>query len=310
MKTRVKIDQLAYFVEAAKHEHIGKAAKVLNISPSAISHSISLLEEEYGKELFSKQGKQIVLTHHGKLLLERAKKLIQEMDLLNEDMVSEQIPLRGHYRIAGSHWLTSEFLAPGIANLQNNHAGLTFEIYSLRSAEVLKAVSEGHYDLGLCFSPHSHPDVSSQVIYSGLLLIAVRKKHPLLKIKKEERIKHLCDYKAVLPKSFQGIEVCEAHPIFKKNNIVPQVDCWIDNYQVAMAKVIHSDAWALIPDIVIQDNPSLVCAIDKEDWDASFHLSLIWPKERALNRPLKDLQNEITLLTKKRGKPSGSPLLH
>jgi DNA-binding transcriptional LysR family regulator len=148
------------------------------------------------------------------------------------------------------------------------------------------------------------------MIYSGLLLIAVRKNHPILKAKLSERSKKLSQFTAVLPKSFQGIEVCESHPVFKKHHIVPKIDCWIDNYQVAMAKVAHSDSWALIPDIVIKENPSLVCAIDKKEWDAPFHISLIWPKQRALNRALKDLQTEISQWIKKGEKPNGFSPIH
>ncbi len=53
------LDQLQYFVEAARRQHIGQAARFLNISPSAISHSIAALEEEFGQSLFEKQGRQI-----------------------------------------------------------------------------------------------------------------------------------------------------------------------------------------------------------------------------------------------------------
>ena len=42
----MNIDRINYFLETAKHEHLGRAAKALAISPSAISHAIKLLEEE------------------------------------------------------------------------------------------------------------------------------------------------------------------------------------------------------------------------------------------------------------------------
>jgi LysR family transcriptional activator of glutamate synthase operon len=58
----MKIDQLIYFAETAKEEHIGRAAKILGISPSAISHSIASLEGELQLKLFQKKGKNIFLT--------------------------------------------------------------------------------------------------------------------------------------------------------------------------------------------------------------------------------------------------------
>ncbi len=62
----MKFDQLSYFVEAAKQQHLGRAARVLGVSPSTLSHSISSLEEELGRDLFQKKGKTLALTLHGK----------------------------------------------------------------------------------------------------------------------------------------------------------------------------------------------------------------------------------------------------
>ena len=72
----MKLDQLTYFLEAARQEHIGKAARILAISPSAISHSIAALEEELGAPLFERKGKYIFLTNRGRRLMERAAELL------------------------------------------------------------------------------------------------------------------------------------------------------------------------------------------------------------------------------------------
>src|SRR5436190_23187236 len=108
----MKFDQLQYFVEAARRQHIGQAALFLHISPSAISHSITALEEEFGKRLFEKHGRQIKLTPHGKLLLDRAEFLLTEAHRVREELSSDQLEMRGHYRIAATHTLCSEFLTP------------------------------------------------------------------------------------------------------------------------------------------------------------------------------------------------------
>ena len=40
----MKLDQLQYFVEAAKRQHVGQAARFLNISPSAMTRVLEKLE--------------------------------------------------------------------------------------------------------------------------------------------------------------------------------------------------------------------------------------------------------------------------
>src|SRR5579862_9863804 len=136
----MKLDQLQYFVETAKRQHIGQAAHILHISPSAISHSISALEEELGNPLFIKQGRQIKLTTHGQILLDRAELILAEVERLREELSSEQFKMKGHYRIAATHMLCSEFLTPAWLEIQKQHPDLTATLCSLKSGEVLSRV--------------------------------------------------------------------------------------------------------------------------------------------------------------------------
>src|ERR1700722_3577991 len=108
----MKLDQLTYFLETAKQEHIGKASRVLAISPSAISHSISSLEEELGYPLFVKKGKNILLTNQGRLLMERAAEIVQRTQAIKDELTSDKLELQGHFRLAATHVLSAHFLAP------------------------------------------------------------------------------------------------------------------------------------------------------------------------------------------------------
>src|SRR4051812_37786565 len=108
----MKMDQLSYFVEAARYEHIGKAARAVAISPSAISHSIRALEEELGCSLFEKVGRSIQLTEHGRRLLARAEKLLGEVQAIREDLRSDEAAWDGHYRMGATHGLGERIFMP------------------------------------------------------------------------------------------------------------------------------------------------------------------------------------------------------
>lgn len=64
--------QLRYFCTLAKTEHLNHAAEELFISPSSLSITIRRIEAELGVPLFEKRGRNIVLTHYGKLFLPKA----------------------------------------------------------------------------------------------------------------------------------------------------------------------------------------------------------------------------------------------
>jgi DNA-binding transcriptional LysR family regulator len=284
----MKLHQLIYFLETAKQEHIGRAAKILAISPSAISHSVAALEEELGRQLFARQGKNIFLTNHGKLLFERTSKLLLDIVAIKEEIISDQVELQGTYKLAGSHLLCPELLSPAWVKIQTKNPKLFAELYTLRSALVVKGISSGEYDFGICFSPQSHPTIHIKPIYEGQLVISLRKGHPLLKKPKADQLRLLAPYPATLPKSYQGIDNCETHPIFEKFNIVPKVDLVFDNYEVAIGKVRHSDAWTFLPDWVAT-NAGLTTIVPAEGWNAPVNISALWPKNRILTRVLSHL---------------------
>lgn len=285
----MKLDQLVYFLEAAKQEHIGKAARALAISPSAISHAIQLLEEDLGRELFRRQGKHIQLTPQGRIFEARARKIVDDLDLLRDELQSDTVEWTGHYRLAASHLLAAKYLAPSWCKLQESHRKLTCELYTLRSSQVLSGVLGGSVDLGICFSPEPNAQLEQTSLISGKIVPVVQRDHPILKLRGAQRIAVLSEYPCVLPKAFQGIEVCERHPVFEKFQLSTAPDCLIDSYEVGLEKVAHSLSWGFFPDWVLRHHDRVRALEVPEDWDAYYSVSAICLKNRALHKPLQGL---------------------
>src|SRR5947209_8096453 len=107
----MKLEQLNYFSTVAKTQHIGRAAKMVNISPSAISHSIRALEEELGHKLFQKAGKNIFLTDMGKRFAKKAQYLLDEAEKVKLEFLSPDSPLEGVFRVGASHGLSEHIVA-------------------------------------------------------------------------------------------------------------------------------------------------------------------------------------------------------
>lgn len=291
----MKLDQLQYFVETARRQHIGQAARFLNISPSAISHSIRALEEEFGKTLFEKQGRQIKLTHHGKLFLDRAEFLLTEVSRIHEELSKDQIELRGHYRIAATHLFCSEFLTPAWMNLQIKNPGLTATLLSLKSGEVLSRVNSGEVDLGFCFSPHSGPSYEQELLHEGRLVMSFGKKHPFLK---NRRVEELNKYPTMAALAAQGIENCENHPSFQKLGLTLKVSNLYDSYDVAIQALKFNTLWTLLPDFIAYSNRSVIETFIPRGWEANYKIAAIWPKYRIRTQALDQVVEEVRTLVK------------
>lgn len=289
----MKIDQLLYFAETARQEHVGKAAKILSISPSAVSHSIAALEDELGIELFEKHGKNIRLTSRGRILLNRVDGLMNQLKTIRDEVSAKKITLKGFYRIGATHVVCDQFVAPAFSELQNKNPELKGEVVTLRSAQVLASLLSGDIDVGFCLSPQQHPQLEMTTIYSGQLELVVRKSHPLLKDRKSDWIKKISDYPATLPKALQGIEICDQHPALMKNKIDAQPTLTYDSYGTALGKIKHSDAWSLVPDFFTKIHKNSVVALNAvANWDAPYTLRVVTLKNRnhsELRQPLAEL---------------------
>ncbi len=279
----MKLDQLQYFVEAARRQHIGQAARFLNISPSAISHSISALEDEFGKALFEKRGRQIKLTAHGKILLDRAEFLLAETNRIRDELASDDLEMRGHFRIGGTHSLCAEFLAPAWIELQKVNPAVTATIHSLRSGEILQRVSVGDLDMGVCLSPHTSPEYEQELLYEGKLVISFGKKHPFLK---DRRIEELDKYPSISALAAQGIENCENHPAFQRFGLRPRVINLFDSYDVAIQILKQNAVWTLLPDFLAAHHASDITTFMPRGWDATYKITAVWPKHRIRNQAL------------------------
>lgn len=285
----MKFDQLQYFVEAARRQHIGQAATFLNISPSAISHSIAALEEQLGRSLFEKQGRQIKLTHHGKILLERAEYLLSEANRIREELASGNQELRGHVRIAATHVICSDFVTPAWLSIQDVNPKLTATLHSLKSGEVLARVNAGETDLGFCLSPHTSPSHEQETLHEGKLLMCFGKKHPFLK---ERRLDDLAKYPSLAAQGTQGIESCESHPAFGRLGFEPKVTNLFDSYDVAAKALRNNTLWTLLPDFLADHYPDIETYCPR-GWDATYRLAAIWPKYRIRTQALNQMIQKV-----------------
>lgn len=294
----MKLEQLKYFVETARYEHIGKAAEAISISPSAISHSIAALEQEFGRPLFSRQGRRIFLTHHGKLLLARAESLLSDANQLRQEMLADHTELQGRYKLAATHMLNENFLVPAWLNVTTQHQKLSSEILILKSAEVLERVCSGELDFGLCMNPQKQPGFKEIVLYQGAQVLVARKSHPLFRLSEKERVKYLSDYPTISPKYHQGIESCDSSSFHQEQNIEPNIALSCDSYTVMVSALQNSDMWSFMPCILHSHYADKLGILSTEHTSkVPVKISAIWPanhvKSSVIALLLESLQTQI-----------------
>src|ERR1700761_6458877 len=96
---------LRQFVAVAREEHMTRAAELLGIPQPTLSRSIARLEAELGIPLFTRPGRSVALTRHGRYLLDSAERAVATLRVSLEQLTGEADPLRGRVALGFLHTL-------------------------------------------------------------------------------------------------------------------------------------------------------------------------------------------------------------
>lgn len=96
---RPSLNDLAAFAAVANHQSFRRAADVMGVSRSALSHAIIALEGKLGVRLFNRTTRSVSLTHAGARLLARLDPVLQDLDHALDTLSEERGTPSGTLRI-------------------------------------------------------------------------------------------------------------------------------------------------------------------------------------------------------------------
>ena len=135
---------LEYMLRVAELGSISKAAVDLQLSQPALSRHIAVLEEEMRTKLFTRTQGGVIPTEAGKLLIERARPLLQQLSQLKEDLGDAAA---GQLTIGVPPYWRTVLTTPFVQRLRAEHPGIQLRVHE-RLTQVIRAqMLEGVLDL-------------------------------------------------------------------------------------------------------------------------------------------------------------------
>lgn len=121
------LSQLSVFVRIIETGSFTKAARELGLSRSAVSKSLSKLEEKLGTQLIQRTTRNIFLTEHGEAVFNRAIMLLEECEDMFSKVRSYSEP-EGHLKISCSVAYGSKVLPDIITSYQAKFPRVKFHV--------------------------------------------------------------------------------------------------------------------------------------------------------------------------------------
>jgi DNA-binding transcriptional LysR family regulator len=104
------------FVRAIERGAFAGAARELGLSPSAVSKLVTRLEERLGVRLVNRSTRQLSLTPEGELYFESSRRLIEEVDGLEDQVGAAAGRPRGMLRVNSGYGFGFQKLMPALAD--------------------------------------------------------------------------------------------------------------------------------------------------------------------------------------------------
>jgi LysR family glycine cleavage system transcriptional activator len=116
------LNALRAFEAAARHRHMGHAARELGVTHGAVSRQVRLLEEHLGRRLFLRTGRGLALTDAGEELAAQAGRLFGDLARAVDRVAAQPTPAL--LRVGAPRAFTNRWLAPRLGGFCEAHPWL------------------------------------------------------------------------------------------------------------------------------------------------------------------------------------------
>lgn len=179
---RLELRHLRYFMVAAQECHFGRAGRRLNVSTPAVSRQVQDLEDILGVQLFDRLPRGVQLTQSGRLLLDEARRILDDIDETAARFVGGGRGETGSLKIGindGASW--SGAMPNSVRQFRASYPNVKLELLPISSAAALEAVMAGEIHAAFIQSlSERQPSLCYQDVEVNQVTLALHETHPLL----------------------------------------------------------------------------------------------------------------------------------
>lgn len=148
----MQLEQLKYIITVAKNNSISESAKKLFISQSALSQSISKLEEELGIQIFNRTRLGTFPTPEGKKILTLAETALEQIEQMKNFAHAQKSLIKKELKIGIVKGLHFPFFPLVLSQLKKNYPSLKVTLIEKGSSDLIKAIRNKQVDVGILVS--------------------------------------------------------------------------------------------------------------------------------------------------------------
>jgi DNA-binding transcriptional LysR family regulator len=193
------LHQLRCFVAVAEELHFGKAARRLEMLPSALGRHIRLLEDSLGTRLLLRTTRSVSLTPDGAALQVDARSLIARVDELTKRFRDRSRERARTLRIGAIDTAAAGLVPMLLHDFRKQHPDVTVQLFEDKTIRLLPRLLSGAVDLAFVRPPERRDKrVEFLHLFHESAVVAVPARH-LVARRKRLSIQALADEPLIVP---------------------------------------------------------------------------------------------------------------
>jgi DNA-binding transcriptional LysR family regulator len=249
LEWRVEFREIRYALSVAKERSFTKAAARLNISQSAVSEQVRLLEEEIGFPLFRRTSRGIELTERGRTFLYEAERVVGDVLSLSDTARRLRGAPSDTLTIGMGSGMAQMFMPRLFGDLKNILPGVRLEILTAPTKTIFDDLHEERLDAGIAIE--SDPErVPAGLVFDRLteaeMALIVHPKHPLARSRRTVDVGKLVAEPIVMSELTVGYGQVVLS-LFTDLGIRPNILAVADNIETMKVIVQSGSGIAVVP---------------------------------------------------------------
>lgn len=177
---RFDMESLRIFVAVIEEGSLAAASARTHLVASAVSKRVSDLESDAGTPLLYRHSRGVQATPAGDALYHHAKRLIEHLQQISDELSEYSEGLRGHTRIYVNFTAMVQYLPGALHSFLRANPEVRIDMVEKSSDEVVQAIASGVADLGICSATEdSLGDLQWHLYSTDKLVLLVPSDHRL-----------------------------------------------------------------------------------------------------------------------------------
>jgi len=161
----MNIQQFQYVLALAEYRHFQTAAQKCFVSQSTLSTMIGKLEEELGIQIFDRKKKPVGLSQEGTVLLGQLKRIVKEIDSLEELTQELKGEVKGSLSISVIPTIAPFLLPRFLPNFARQFPDLQVDVREQNTSEIIRHLHRRELDIGILSTPVQEEELVEHHLY-------------------------------------------------------------------------------------------------------------------------------------------------